>query len=162
MGSITIRTECVKSQRLTYTLTSSIIGHMEKKIDPLYTISELADAFGISTRTIRFYETKALLNPERVGGNRVYSYRDRARLSLVLRAKRLGFSLTDTRDYIELYEADPDHKEQLQLLLSKVRHRMQELQQQQEDLHTTLGELEDIQTLCLDHLIRIDESAQVD
>jgi DNA-binding transcriptional MerR regulator len=80
----------------------------------------------------------------------------------VLRAKRLGFSLTDIHDYIELYEADPDHKEQLQLLLSKVRHRMQDLQQQQEDLVTTLGELEDIQTLCVDHLIRIDESAQVD
>lgn len=135
---------------------------MEKKIDQLYTISELAEAFGISTRTIRFYETKALLNPGRVGGNRVYSYRDRARLGLVLRAKCLGFSLTDIRDYIELYEADPDHKEQLQLLLSKVRHRMQELQQQQEDLLTTLGELEDIQTQCVDHLIRIDGSAQVD
>jgi len=129
---------------------------MEKIVEQLYSISELSEAFGISARTIRFYETKQLLSPRRIGGNRVYSYSDKIRLALILRAKRLGFSLTDIREYIELYDADPNHKEQIQLLLAKVERRIDELKQQQEDLVTTLHELEEIETQCLNHLSHMD------
>lgn len=129
---------------------------MEKSVDHLYSISELSDVFSISARTIRFYETKLLLKPRRIGGNRVYSYSDKIRLALILRAKRLGFSLTDIREYIELYDADPDHKEQIQLLLTKVERRMDDLKQQQEDLMIAIRELEDIESQCIDQLKRID------
>ena len=129
---------------------------MEKSVDHLYSISELSDVFSISARTIRFYETKLLLKPRRIGGNRVYSYSDKIRLALILRAKRLGFSLTDIREYIELYDADPDHKEQIQLLLTKVEKRMDDLKQQQEDLMIAIRELEDIESQCVDQLKRID------
>ena len=129
---------------------------MEKSVDHLYSISELSDVFSISARTIRFYETKQLLKPRRIGGNRVYSYSDKIRLALILRAKRLGFSLIDIREYIELYDADTDHKEQIQLLQAKVEKRMDDLKQQQEDLFVAIRELEDIEAQCVDQLIRID------
>lgn len=129
---------------------------MEKSVDHLYSISELSDLFSISARTIRFYETKQLLNPRRIGGNRVYSYSDRIRLALILRAKRLGFSLIDIREYIELYDADPDHKEQIQLLQSKVEKRMDDLKRQKEDIVIAIRELEDIEAQCIEQLNRID------
>ena len=129
---------------------------MEKSVEHLYSISELSEVFSISARTIRFYETKQLLNPRRIGGNRAYSYSDKIRLALILRAKRLGFSLIDIREYLELYDADPDHKEQIQLLQSKVEKRMDDLRQQQEDLVTAIRELEDIEAQCVDQLNRID------
>ena len=114
-------------------------------MEKLLTVTELAEEFNITPRTIRFYETKELLSPQRVGQNRVYTYRDRARLKLILRAKRLGFSLTDIREYLGLYGVDPEQLEQQQLLLEKVRRRIEELEQQQEDLVATLEELRDIQ-----------------
>ena len=129
---------------------------MEKSVEHLYSISELSEVFSISARTIRFYETKQLLNPRRIGGNRAYSYSDKIRLALILRAKRLGFSLIDIREYLELYDADPDHKEQIQLLQSKVEKRMDDLRQQQEDLVIAIRELEDIEAQCVDQLNRID------
>ena len=71
----------------------------------LFAIADLAEEFGISTRAIRFYESKGLIRPERVGGTRVFRRRDRARLILILRGKRLGFSLRDISDYLSLYDA---------------------------------------------------------
>ena len=70
----------------------------------LWTISELADELNVTTRTIRFYEDKDLLRPQRLGANRVFNYQDRARLHLILRGKRLGFSLEEIREFIELYK----------------------------------------------------------
>lgn len=128
-------------------------------MDKLLTVSELADAFNITPRTIRFYETKALLSPRRVGSTRVYSYRDRARLKLILRAKRLGFSLTDIREYLGLYGVDPEQLEQQQLLLEKVGRRIEELQQQQQDLVATLEELRDIQQQARSNLKRHEAAA---
>ena len=103
-------------------------------MDKLLTVTELAEEFNTTARTIRFYETKELLSPQRVGSTRVYTYRDRARLKLILRAKRLGFSLTDIREYLNLYNVDPEQLEQQQLLLAKISRRIEELEQQQEDL----------------------------
>lgn len=123
-------------------------------MEKLLTVTELAEEFNITPRTIRFYETKELLSPQRVGQTRVYSYRDRARLKLILRAKRLGFSLTDIREYLGLYGVDPEQLEQQQLLLEKVRRRIEELEQQQEDLVATLEELRDIQQQAQSNLKR--------
>lgn len=121
-------------------------------MDKLLTVTELAEAFNITPRTIRFYETKGLLSPQRVGSTRVYTYRDRARLKLILRAKRLGFSLTDIREYLSLYGVDPKQLEQQQLLLTKIGRRIEELEQQQEDLIATLDELREIEQQALANL----------
>ncbi|RVU86488.1 MerR family DNA-binding transcriptional regulator [Leucothrix sargassi] len=131
---------------------------MEIEDEQLFTISELSALFGISTRAIRFYETKQLLNPKRVGGNRVYSHSDRVRLTLILRAKRLGFSLADIREYIDLYDSDPDHREQVQVLLVKLSKRKKELIQQQQDIATTISELEALETICLEQMANMDNS----
>lgn len=124
---------------------------MEQK---LWSISELADECGVTARTIRFYEDKGLIQPQRVGANRVYNYQDRARLTLILRGKRLGFSLEDIGEFLALYhtECDPDHASQLRYLLEKVQTKVKALRQQQADLEQTLHELTQIETECLSHL----------
>ncbi|MES9902094.1 MAG: MerR family DNA-binding transcriptional regulator [Sedimenticola sp.] len=114
-------------------------------MEKLLTVTELAGLLGITPRTIRFYETKGLLKPQRVGTTRAYNYRDRARMKVILRAKRLGFSLTDIGEYLALYNADPGQIGQQRLLLAKVRKRIKELEQQQLDLKETLFELHEIE-----------------
>ncbi|WP_428607844.1 MerR family transcriptional regulator [Sedimenticola sp.] len=123
-------------------------------MDKLLTVTELAEEFNVTPRTVRFYETKGLISPQRVGSTRVYTYRDRARLKLILRAKRLGFSLTDIREYLNLYNVDPEQIEQQQLLLTKISRRIEELEQQQEDLIATLDELRDIEQQALSNIKR--------
>ncbi|WP_428623830.1 MerR family transcriptional regulator [Sedimenticola sp.] len=123
-------------------------------MDKLLTVTELAEEFNVTPRTVRFYETKGLISPQRVGSTRVYTYRDRARLKLILRAKRLGFSLTDIREYLNLYNVDPEQIEQQQLLLAKISRRIEELEQQQEDLIATLDELRDIEQQALSNIKR--------
>ena len=127
---------------------------METKKQQLWTISDLSDEFGLSQRAIRFYENKGLLNPQRLGVNRVYNYQDKARLKLILRGKRLGFSLDDIREFIALYDAalDPEQQEQLHYLLKLVQSRLQQLKKQQEDLIATISELGSIEQECLFHI----------
>ena len=122
----------------------------------LWTISELGDEFGITTRTIRFYEDKELLQPQRAGTNRVYSYRDRARLQLILLGKRLGFSLHEIKDYIDLYHAelDPMHNEQLSYLSGVVTKRINTLEEQLSDLQEMISELSLIQSECQAHMLK--------
>ena len=124
--------------------------------DNLWTISELGDELGVTTRTIRFYEDKGLLQPQRAGVNRVYNYRDRARLQLILRGKRLGFSLNEIKEYIDLYDAelDPMHNEQLSYLSGVVTKRIDELKKQQAELQEMIGELSHIQSECQVHILR--------
>lgn len=110
----------------------------------LYSIADLANEFEISTRAIRFYEAKGLLEPERVGSTRVFRRRDRARLILILRGKRLGFSLREISEYLSLYEVDRTHNVQISRLLELVDKRLDLLTQQMSDLETTLAELKDI------------------
>lgn len=107
-----------------------------------FTITELAEHFGITTRAIRFYEDKDLLHPQRHGLNRVYSRRDRARLNLVLRGKRLGFSLADIKEMLDLYDLGDGQREQLRLTLHKSRERLATLQQQRTDIDEAIEELE--------------------
>ena len=118
----------------------------------LFAIADLAREFGISTRAIRFYETKGLLRPERVGSTRVFRRRDRARLILILRGKRLGFSLRDISEYLSLYEADRTQRAQVNLLVEMVDQRMSMLEQQLADLQTTIGELREIKKLATERL----------
>ena len=120
--------------------------------DKLYSITELAEEFDITPRAIRFYETKSLLSPQRAGATRVYNYRDRARLMLVLRGKRLGFSLEDIKEYIDLYDAERSGADQLAHLMLVGRRRISELEQQLEDVQTTLGELRKIESEAADAL----------
>jgi DNA-binding transcriptional MerR regulator len=115
----------------------------------LYTITALANELGVTPRAIRFYESKGLLEPQRAGANRVYSYRDRARLLLILRGKRLGFSLAGIKQYLDLYDADPTRKKQLVHLLRGARERIDELESQRRDLELTLEELREIETQVL-------------
>jgi DNA-binding transcriptional MerR regulator len=119
----------------------------------LFAIADLSQEFGISTRAIRFYETKGLLNPERVGGTRVFRRRDRARLILILRGKRLGFSLRDISDYLSLYDAQ-SQTAQTKLLVAKVDERLDLLERQKADLEMTIGELRAIRKLADDQMVR--------
>lgn len=118
----------------------------------LYGIGELAEELGISQRAVRFYETKGLLKPRRVGVNRVYDRRDRARLKLILRGKRLGFSLQEISEYLDLYDEDPEQMLQVRHLLNKVDQAIEDLQRKRADIDSTLEELASIREECLGRL----------
>jgi DNA-binding transcriptional MerR regulator len=120
--------------------------------DRLYTIGELAAELGVTTRTIRFYESKGLIAPARRGVARSYSRRDRARMKLILRGKNLGFSLEAIAEYLKLYDADPAHIAQTQMLLNGVEEAIEDLQTKRADLDRTLKELRDIRVQCIAHL----------
>ena len=127
----------------------------------LFAIADLAREFDISTRTIRFYEAKGLLTPERVGGARIFRRRDRARLILILRGKRLGFSLRDISDYLSLYDAQ-SQSAQVALLVDKVDDRLALLESQLADLQTTISELREIRQLATDRLVQVGSVRTVD
>jgi DNA-binding transcriptional MerR regulator len=114
-------------------------------MEQLYTVNQLAEELGITPRALRFYEVKGLLAPNRVGNNRVYTKRDRARLKLILRGKRLGFSLAEIREYLDLYNVDGG-VEQQRNLLKRVQKRLKDLEQQREDLEATVYELKEIES----------------
>ena len=128
------------------------VNRPEQDNRDLFAIADLAKEFGISTRAIRFYESKGLLSPERVGGTRVFRRRDRARLILILRGKRLGFSLRDISEYLSLYDADRTQTAQVQRLVEMVDKRLLLLENQMTDLQTTLGELREIRKLAAERV----------
>ena len=117
----------------------------------LFAIADLAKEFGISTRAIRFYEAKGLLTPERVGATRVFRRRDRARLILILRGKRLGFSLRDISEYLSLYDAH-SQTAQVVMLTEMVDKRLALLERQLTDLQTTISELREIKKLAMERV----------
>lgn len=117
---------------------------MDGTQEPLLSAPELASALGITARALRFYETKGLLKPRRIGARRIYDRRDKARLLLILRGKRLGFSLAEIAEYLELYHADPTQVEQIRKLESLIDQRIEALEQQRVALETTLDELGEI------------------
>jgi len=122
---------------------------MTSMINDMLTITELARETGVTARAIRFYESKGLLTPRRAGTTRIYTYRERGRLQLILRGKRLGFSLTDIGEYLDLYDADPTQHDQILLLLDKVNTRIEELESQKADLDDTLKELVSVREQAL-------------
>ncbi len=113
-----------------------------------YGIAELAREFDVTTRTIRFYEDKGLLAPLREGQRRVYAPRDRVRLRLIMRGKRLGFSLQEIRQLIDLYDVDPSEVTQLKYFLDKIHEHKETLVGQQKDIAETLAEMERIEAQC--------------
>jgi DNA-binding transcriptional MerR regulator len=118
------------------------------------TVTQLARALGITARTIRFYEDKGLISPQRAGTTRVYTARDRARMILVLRGKNLGFSLREIKEYLDLYDADHTQVEQVRALLAGVHQRLELLRKQRSSLETTIAELQDIQRQAAEALQR--------
>lgn len=120
----------------------------------LFTVNQLAEELGVTARAIRFYETKGLIAPRRLGTTRVFDRRDRARLLLVLRGKRLGFSLAEIREFLDLYEVDRTQHSQLSLLLDRTRDRIAELEQQRRDLDQTLSELRAVESEAMATLAR--------
>ncbi|GLU32794.1 MerR family DNA-binding transcriptional regulator [Trinickia caryophylli] len=116
-----------------------------------YTITELAREFDVTPRAIRFYEDQGLLAPKREGASglrRVYSGRDRTRLKLTLRGKRLGFTLSEIRGLLDLYESPTDTVPQLQAFLATIAHHREVLERQLEDLNATLEDLSQYETQC--------------
>ncbi len=113
-----------------------------------YSISELSKEFDITTRSIRFYEDQGLLKPKRRGQTRIYGLKDRVRLKLILRGKRLGFSLAETRRLFELYDADKNSSSQLQTMLDLVEEKKSALQQQMDDIKVVLMELNSAEQQC--------------
>ena len=120
-------------------------------MEKLYSVSELAKELGITARAIRLYETKGLLAPLRAGGARVYTRRDRARLNLIQRGKRLGFSLREIARWLDLYDADPTQETQMRRLLRRVRERIATLEAQSAAVDETLEELRGIESEVLTH-----------
>jgi len=113
-----------------------------------FTISELAKEFDVTTRTIRFYEDQGLLSPTREGMNRIFTQRDRVRLKLALRGKRLGFSLGEIRELFELYDVSRDERKQLEEFLVRLERRRALLEQQREDIEVMLNEIDFFANQC--------------
>ena len=130
-----------------------MIDKVIEKDDKTYSISELAKEFDITTRSIRFYEDQGLLTPLRQGQTRIYSKRDRVRLKLILRGKRLGFSLSETGQLFELYDADKSSVTQLTIMLKLIEQKKLELHQQMDDIKVVLMELVTVEKRCRETLV---------
>lgn len=114
-----------------------------------WTVGELAEELGVTTRTLRFYEAEGLIAPARAGGARIYDARDHTRLKLILRGKRFGMSLAEIRDIVEMYDgAASSERRQLVALLGRLDHISQDLRARQSDLRRTLAEVEDVAESC--------------
>jgi len=108
-----------------------------------YAIGELCEAFGVTARALRFYEDEELIAPERRGTSRFYSDRDRARLSWILRGKRVGFSLNEIREMLDLYDVGDHRQTQRRVTIERCRKRIETLRRQKDDIDATIAELED-------------------
>ncbi|MDN4501344.1 MerR family DNA-binding transcriptional regulator [Alteromonadaceae bacterium BrNp21-10] len=120
--------------------------------DIQYGIGELAKEFDVTTRSIRFYEEQGLLNPSRNGQTRIYTKKDRVRLKLIMRGKRLGFSLAETKTLFELYDSHQNSAAQLQAMLKMTEEKRSVLNQQLEDIHLLMNELDDVEQRCREDL----------
>jgi DNA-binding transcriptional MerR regulator len=121
------------------------------KDDPreFLTVTQLADALGVTPRAIRFYETKGLILPSRLGATRVYTRREMVRMKLILRGKRLGFSLRDIKEFLDLYDADTTKVTQMRRLIENIHRRAADLEEQRAAITETLGELAELEQQAL-------------
>lgn len=120
-----------------------------------WSIAELADEFGVTHRTIRFYEDRGLIRPQRRGTQRVFHPRDRVRLALVLRGRRLGFSLDEIARIVDMYDSEPGEAGQLRYLLTQIAARRTELEQRRGDIDETLSELDEVERRCREDLAKL-------
>lgn len=124
-----------------------------------WSIAELAEELGVTHRTIRFYEDRGLLTPARRGTQRVFGPRDRVRLALVLRGKRLGFTLAEIQHILDMYDSTPGEAGQLRYLLEQVALRRAQLEQRRRDLDAALAELDELEHRCREDLLRLGRRA---
>lgn len=122
-----------------------------------YSIGELAKEFDITTRSIRFYEDQGLILPTRKGQTRIYNQRDKVRLKLILRGKRLGFSLAETGRLFELYDADKSSATQLETFMTLILQKKEDLKQQLDDIQAVMFELDSLQDNCQEILANIEK-----
>lgn len=120
-----------------------------------YSIGDLSKEFDITTRSIRFYEDQGLITPTRKGQTRIYNQGDRVRLKLILRGKRLGFSLAETGRLFELYDADKSSAKQLSSMMELISQKKNDLKQQFDDINAVLIELNDLETNCQNILTQL-------
>jgi len=121
-----------------------------------WSITDLAEEYDVTLRTIRFYEDRGLLSPERRGTTRVFHARDRIRLGLILRGKRLGFSLDEIATIVNMYDAEPGEVGQLHYLIEQIQSRRLELEQRRKDIDDTLAELDQVERRCHEDLRRLE------
>lgn len=117
-----------------------------------WTIAEVAEEFGVTHRTVRHYEELGLISPERRGTQRVYHRRDRIRLALIMRGRRIGFPLEEIRTIIDMYDEQPGEAGQLRYLLSQIDDRRADLESRKRDIEESLTELEELQHRCQEDL----------
>jgi DNA-binding transcriptional MerR regulator len=118
------------------------------RVEKTYSISDLAGEFDITPRTIRFYEEKGYLSPNREGTRRIYSPAERTRLRLMLRGKRLGLSLDETAELIQMYGSRNNNRKQLELFVARLGEKRTELERRRKDLETALGDLQSVEDQC--------------
>ena len=127
-------------------------GAAPEERERTWTIREIADEFDVTTRTVRHYEAIGLISPERRGTTRVFHRRDRTRLALVLRGKRLGFPLEEIARIIDLYDAPRGRRSQLEYVLAQIDERREDLEQRRRDIEDALSELETFERRCREDL----------
>ena len=128
-------------------------GEAASRTGRTWTVGELADELGVTTRTLRFYEAEGLVSPARAGSNRVYGPRDRARLTLVLRGRRFGMSVEECREIVDMYDgAETSEVRQLEKLLGRLDQISSDLRARQADLRRTLSEVNDVAAQCRERL----------
>jgi DNA-binding transcriptional MerR regulator len=124
-------------------------------VTKLYSITEMTREFDISTRTLRFYEDEGLIHPERRGRTRLYRPADRHLIAQILRGRRIGFTIADIREIIQVYNEPPGEVGQLKLLMKKVEEKRDGLRQRRKDIDETITELDSIEEACLNRMAEI-------
>jgi DNA-binding transcriptional MerR regulator len=120
-----------------------------------YTITELTREFDISTRTLRFYEDEGLINPVRRGRTRLFRPADRHLVKQIMRGKRLGFSINEIREIIQIYKEPPGVVGQLKLMIKRIEEKREDLRQKRRDLEETLAELDNAEEACVERLAEL-------
>ena len=131
------------------------VWQMRRSLDKYYTIKEPTREFGVSTRTLRFYEDEGLIHPERRGRTRFFRATDRHLIKEILRGRRIGFSISEIREIIQMYKEPPGEAGQLRLMMKRLEDKRAELIQKRRDIEETLEEMSNVEEACLTRLAEI-------